>query len=73
MYKDYLGSLVDKNEGDYFSAEFYAESYAKRTGKKLVNSACSEHLDCGSRCCIPLDATPESESKFCQIESEVMN
>ena len=75
MYKDYIKSLSnrDQDEHDYFSKEFYAEVYAMKTGVKLVNSPCEDHVDCGSRCCIPLDSDPDGDQKFCQVESEVTN
>ena len=78
MYKDTTKKekgvyKKNENEQDYFSVEFYAETYARNAGIKLVNSPCSEHNECGSKCCVPADSDPSSPNTFCQIREDLTN
>ena len=63
----------NENEQDYFSVEFYAETYARNANIKLVNTACTDHNECGSKCCVPYDANPRSLERFCQIKDDLKN
>ena len=38
---------------------------ASKAGIKLVNSACTDHNECGSKCCVPFDSQLESTERFC--------
>ena len=71
MYKQEIEIEIDGvktgqyKEIDNYSTRFYAYEYAKIANITLENGLCTNHRDCGTRCCVHKEGKNSGPS-YCQ-------